>query len=36
MYRYLPDGYVDYCTYNLREIVEFFRGTLDFVLEFLP
>jgi len=33
MSRYLPDGYVDYATYNIKEILQFLQQLLGMISE---
>lgn len=33
MFRYLPDGFIDYATYNLKEILQFLQNALGLLLE---
>ena len=33
MHRYLPDGYVDYATYNIKEILQFLQQLLGMISE---
>jgi hypothetical protein len=33
MSRYLPDGYVDYATYNIKEVLQFLQQLLGIISE---
>lgn len=33
MYRYLPEGYLDYATYNIKEILQFLQQILGLIAE---